>query len=704
MIFSVSEPIYDSNGKLTTTTSRNDVPTDSPTVDPGPTDADSSADASAVQPQEGQELRVLLVGDGAAMPQIREYLESGIGETRYIVDQVATLADGFGAIVSSEFDVSVVDHYVGVRTGFDLLNRISEDGIKAPIVFVAGAGDHGTGITAVAAGAACYIVEDGIDPSQLARCIVQAMEQQTALLQLNQAGVAIDGTSPSKAQILSHIAERLRTPAAEILDAARDSLMYALPAHTVESLASIEDQANGLLTLANDLVDLSMLEAGHLDFTAAEFSLRGLIANVKRHVNRLTPSSAVLVVDEVPPDVPDVLVGDPGRLRRIIARFIESVMGHSSAARTRLVVEEAERNTTTITLRFKVTAIGQRPEPVDRPDGLDSTLEQTAALGLPVVLETLSRMGGRVSVEGNGHETPGVQFTIRLEMHTEAVAVSPPEVERPTIDRPVLVVADAISNRRSMVKMLGDANIPYVVTATVDDWVATRQASIDKPETPVLALIDSTNDPFAEADRLPQQARDHIPVVVVAASGRRGDAARCRRHGVSGYLSKPMDPSDLIDVINSTIALAETGDRTTLVTRFWIRDGRPSLSVLVVDDSQTNRFLMTRMLEERGHSTTSASDGFEALEMLERANFDVVLMDVMMPGMDGLEATRIICERRGEPTDGPLVIGVSAFTDDTSRDRGRDAGMAAFLAKPIRPDDLYAAVEQRVQEETPAAS
>jgi CheY-like chemotaxis protein len=107
---------------------------------------------------------------------------------------------------------------------------------------------------------------------------------------------------------------------------------------------------------------------------------------------------------------------------------------------------------------------------------------------------------------------------------------------------------------------------------------------------------------------------------------------------------------------------------------------------------------MTRMLEERGHSTTVAADGLEAIEMLERADFDVVLMDIMMPGMDGLEATRIICERRTNPASRPLIVGVSAFTDDTSLERGRAAGMAAFLAKPIRPDDLYAAVEQKLPE------
>jgi len=642
-------------------------------------------------------VRVLLVGDGAAMPKIRQRLVDGVTDGRYEVDGVETLADGFGAIVAAEYDVYVVDHYVGVRTGFDLLARIYEEGIKAPIVFVAGASDHGTGVTAVGAGAACYIVEDAIESDLLGKCLVQAMEQQTTLSQLNQAGVTVEGVPPTKAQILSHIAERLRNPAAEILDAARDSLMYALPAHTVESLASIEDQANGLLTLANDLVDLSMLEAGHLEFAAAEFSLRGLVSNVKRLLDPATTARPVDILDDVADDVPDVIVGDPGRLRRIIARFVESVMERTASERILLSIAVVERNTTTVTLRFAVGATANE-DSSSKDDEQISAAEERIALGLPVVLETLSRMGGRVSVDGDEAQTAGIQFTIRLQLAGDHGVAAQTDAEEANTDRPVLIISDSIADRRSMVGTLSEAGMAHVVATSVDEWVETRAASIDNPEMPALALIDSTKDTFAEADRFTQRAPSLIPIVVVANSGRRGDAARCRHHGVSGYLAKPIEPSDLVDVVTSTMKLANSGDRTTLVTRYWIRDGRPSLRVLVVDDSQTNRFLMTRMLEERGHSATVATDGLEAVEMVERADFDVVLMDVMMPGMDGLEATRIICERRADPSNRPLIVGVSAFTDDTSQERGRAAGMATFLAKPIRPDDLYAAVEQESPE------
>jgi CheY-like chemotaxis protein len=631
---------------------------------------------------------------------MRQLLDEGIDGSAYIVEQVGTLADAFGSIIANDYDAYVVDHYVGARTGFDLLTRVAEEGIQTPVVFVAGSGDHGTGVTAVAAGAACYVVEDGIDSETLRQNLTQAIDQKSALSQLSAAGVAIESTTPTKAQILSHIADRLRNPAAEILEAARDSLMYTLPAHTVESLAAIEDHANGLLTLANDLVDLSMLEAGHLDFAAAEFSLQGLVSNSRRLLDSKANGTPCVLVDQISPDVPDVLVGDPGRLRRIIARFVETVMARTLSDHILLAVSVEERNTETVTLRFGVTSAAAGESATSTDDAEGSPQEDRTVLGTPIAVETLSRMGGRVSVGDDDPTSGGIQFTIRLQMVTKETEAPQPEIRTGDVEQPILIIADAVGDRRSLVKALSDAGLPHVVAASVDDWIETRDASIDKPEMPILAVIKSAKDPFAEADRFTQRSPAEMPIVLISSSGRRGDAARCRHHGVQGYLAEPAEPRDFADIVTATLALAASGDTTTLVTRYWLRDGRPSLRVLVVDDSQTNRFLMTRMLEERGHSTTIATDGLEAIEMVDRADFDVVLMDLMMPGMDGLEATRLICERFADTPVRPHIVGVSAFNDELTRDRGRAAGMAAFLGKPIRPDDLFAAVEQLTPEAT----
>ncbi|MEA3510439.1 MAG: response regulator, partial [Actinomycetota bacterium] len=310
-------------------------------------------------------LRVLIVDDGDAMPRVLQHLADGIESGHYIVDRATTLADGFGAIAGETHDVCVVDHHIGARTGFDLLSRISDEGLPIPIVFVAEPGDHGTGVTAVGAGASCYIVEDSIGSEHLDQCLRQAVEERRTLSRLTSAGVAVDGGTPTKTQIYSHIAERLGSPVAAILEATRAAMGSTLQSHEAKALASIEDQASTILTLAHDLNDLALLESGRLQFDSTPFSLRGFVSSVKRITGSASRSNGVEVVDQVAEDVPDSLIGDPGRLRLVLIRFVDSVARGGSSDRVLLKIDVTEIASETVTLRFEVVAIG--PPPATEP-------------------------------------------------------------------------------------------------------------------------------------------------------------------------------------------------------------------------------------------------------------------------------------------------------------------------------------------------
>jgi len=649
-------------------------------------------------PDAAAPVRILIVDDGSVMSDVLRHLSGGVATGAYVVDRVTTVADGFGAFIGGDLDVCIIDHHVGARIGFDLLERISTEGVQIPVVFVAQPGDHGAGVTAVAAGASCYVVEDDLNPMVLEHCLRHAMGRHETLSRLIEAGVTVDGVAPTKAQILSHIAERLGEPVATIMAKARASLGFHLPTHTLESLLAIEQHASTLLTLANDLSDLATIDSGHLRLEAVPFKLRGVVSSVIRILDPTATDRGIEIITDIAPDVPDSLIGDPSRLRLVIVRFVDNVLAQSSADRVRLSVEIEALQPDSTTLRIGVHPETLAPE-ADEDQGTAfglPGLDEPDAFSIPVVLETVSRMGGRVDVGSIGGRATGIQFTVQFENDDLGTTTRPAIDYRLTAERPVLVVSNSISGRHSITRTLDDVGLPYVAVPTADAWISARDDTDAIPVDPVLAIVESTGESFESYDHFVGRVGDSLPVVLIVRSGHRGDAAQCRERGVRGYLSQPIDAGDLGDVVKATIALVESGDTSTLVTRHWVREGRRSLHVLVVDDSSTSRFLMTRMLDQRDHTSASAAGGREAISAVENGAFDVVLMDALMPDMDGLETTRIIRAMFAGAAEQPLIIGVSAFADDAFKERGREAGMDAFLTKPLRPDELFAAVEQQL--------
>jgi CheY-like chemotaxis protein len=648
-------------------------------------------------------MRVLLIDDGAAESLTFRRLTGGNGVGRYAVDRVSTQGEACEAMEIGDHDAYIVDHLVGTRTGFDLLSWVKTRGLRIPIVFVSGSSDHGTGVTAVSAGASCYVVSDSIDTGLLEHSMRNAVEQMRALDRLSSAGIEIDVDASMKTRMLFRIAEKLREPSTAVLDVSRRSLESALPASALESFGLIEDKANTLLTLANDLNDLALLEAGHLRFNTETFSLRGLVFHMNQKIGSAARDHDPEISVEIAPDVPDAVVGDPGRLRLVVITFIESVVARSNANRIIVRIRVAHRAPGAITLRFEIEAVGRRSvynssavrkHSLIDVDGDIGTTNVTDALGMPAALEIVSRMGGTVTVDGDQDSFASVQLTIRLQIREEGHPTRPDLDADSPLSGPILVIADNADARHSLMSALGGADLPYLAAPNVEAWSAGQLAVREDAELPALAIIESSEDSFSVCDEFNDIVSGEVPVVVVVAFGNRGDAARCRERGVRGYLPRPLDSGDLVDVVRSSMALTTSGDSTTLVTRHWLREGRLSLHVLVVDDSSTNRFLLTRMLEQRGHSTVTADDGREATKACSNEVFDVVLMDVMMPVMGGFEATRLIRELHSESSAQPLIVGVSAFADQVNIERSQDAGMDEFLAKPVQPDDLFAAIEQ----------
>ena len=318
-------------------------------------------------------------------------------------------------------------------------------------------------------------------------------------------------------------------------------------------------------------------------------------------------------------------------------------------------------------------------------------------MGLTITHQLVEMMGGRVWVESEAGAGSSFHFTVLL-----APLGDTPHLARSadaSLGRiPVLMISSDGNGRRSLTEMLRQGGMNPISADSEADALDLLDVY---DEGPAVAVID-----MASAFELPSRLIDlGIPLIVLADPGRRGEGVQYRELGVAGYLTKPVSHAELLEAIRVAAVGASGGN---LITRHWLRENHKRYRVLLADDSPTNRMLAMRLLQNRGHEVVSVTDGSEAVDALAEADFDVVLMDVQMPIMDGFEATAKIRQmERGGQVHIP-IIALTAHAMDGDRKRCLEAGMDAYVSKPFRSAELFATIEQLVEaidapQETPTA-